>query len=313
MIAMLDQPCRSPPAHARSNRGRLVTPAPTEVHTRFSVPAHPRPATTAPTPPQATPHPRPAPRPPRRHHADPHPRCPIHIRIASDAYIGTVSGGNAQGTEAHQTTAGHIGHYLPWRQAPATASHALAHRRATRLTPCRTSPSRSSPSHATSTSASARMSYPPRTPAHGPLLERMTSHTAAEARATRIKNTPGPPCASPSTPWRSGACARRACSRSRDLVGVSPTPYATGKSAGHPHQMRVVQQLIGVLMQPPPPHPKPTRVMPQREVGVQQDAIHAVIAARQQIPVTFGELINHRGTLRIATTPRSHQRPPLPH
>jgi hypothetical protein len=37
--------------------------------------------------------------------------------------------------------------------------------------------------------------------------------------------------------------------------------------------------------------------MPQGEVGVEHNTIHAVIAARQKIPITFGELVNHRGTL----------------
>jgi hypothetical protein len=34
----------------------------------------------------------------------------------------------------------------------------------------------------------------------------------------------------------------------RDLVGVGLGPHPTGELAGHPHQMGVVQQLIGVVM-----------------------------------------------------------------
>jgi hypothetical protein len=83
----------------------------------------------------------------------------------------------------------------------------------------------------------------------------------------------------------------------RDLVGMSPEPHPTSEPTGHPHQMRVVQLLITTAMPPPPPHPKPTRVMPQRKVGVKHNTIHTVITTRQKITITFGELINHRGTL----------------
>ena len=82
----------------------------------------------------------------------------------------------------------------------------------------------------------------------------------------------------------------------RDPVRLGRRAQPTGKPPSHPHQVRVVQLLLTVLVQPPPPHPKPARVMPQRKVRVHDDAIHAVIAARQQIPIALAELINHRGT-----------------
>jgi hypothetical protein len=83
----------------------------------------------------------------------------------------------------------------------------------------------------------------------------------------------------------------------RDLVGIGPGPHPTSEPTGHPHQIRVVQLLITTLMPPPPPHPKPTRAMTQQAVGVEHNTIHAVITARQKIHITFGELINHPGTL----------------
>ena len=91
----------------------------------------------------------------------------------------------------------------------------------------------------------------------------------------------------------------------RDLVGIGPSPHPTSEPAGHPHQMRVVQLLITTAMQPPPPHPKPTRVMTQREVGIKHDAIHAVITAGQQIAIAFGELVTHRDTVVTPPPPRS--------
>jgi hypothetical protein len=91
----------------------------------------------------------------------------------------------------------------------------------------------------------------------------------------------------------------------RDLVGIGPGPHPTGEPTGHPHQMRVVQFLVATLMPPSPPHPKPARVVTQREVGIEHDAVHAVIAARQKIAIAFGELVTHRDTVVIPPPPRS--------
>ena len=88
-------------------------------------------------------------------------------------------------------------------------------------------------------------------------------------------------------------------------MGPGPGPHAAGEPAGHPHQMRIVQLIVAIPMQPPPPHPKPARVVPQREVGVEHDTVHAVIAARQKIIIAFGELIKHRDTVVIPPLPRS--------
>src|ERR1035437_3829930 len=59
-------------------------------------------------------------------------------------------------------------------------------------------------------------------------------------------------------------------------------------------------------VQPPPPRPEPARVMAQREIRVQHDPVYAAIAARQQVPVAFGEVIGHPSTVR----PRGASRQP---
>lgn len=91
-----------------------------------------------------------------------------------------------------------------------------------------------------------------------------------------------------------------------------PRPHPAGEPPSHPHQMSVVQQLITIAVQPPPPHPKPTRVMTQREVGVDHDPVNTIVGTGQQIPIALAELVRHRGTLRAPTPPRSHRRPTLP-
>jgi hypothetical protein len=77
-----------------------------------------------------------------------------------------------------------------------------------------------------------------------------------------------------------------------------------GEPVGHPHQVRVIQLLI-IAVQPPPPGPEPARVVPQREVGVEHDPVHAVVAARQQIAVWRTEPSLNPST----TAGRSHQLP----
>ena len=50
-------------------------------------------------------------------------------------------------------------------------------------------------------------------------------------------------------------------------------------------------------MQPPPPGPEPAGIMAYREEGVQYDPVHAVIAAVDQVPVPFSEVIGHAPTV----------------
>ena len=71
----------------------------------------------------------------------------------------------------------------------------------------------------------------------------------------------------------------------RDAIGLAPRLDAAGEPARHPHQVRIVQVVVRTVVPAPPPRPEPTRVMAQREEGVQHDPVHAVIAAGQQVPV----------------------------
>ena len=89
-----------------------------------------------------------------------------------------------------------------------------------------------------------------------------------------------------------------------NTVRVRPRLDSAGEPAREPHQAGVVQLIVGAAVQAPPPVPEPARVVPQREVGVQHDPVHAVIAPGQQVPVPLGEVIGHPPTVRISGASR---------
>src|SRR6266566_2700848 len=86
----------------------------------------------------------------------------------------------------------------------------------------------------------------------------------------------------------------------RDAVRARPRLDPAGEPAREPHQVRVIQLIVGAVVPPPPPGPEPARVVPQAEVGLQHNPVHAVIAAGQQIAIPLGEVIGHPPTVRIA-------------
>src|ERR1019366_6854386 len=100
----------------------------------------------------------------------------------------------------------------------------------------------------------------------------------------------------------------------RHLVRLGPGPYPPGDPPGQPHQVRVVQLFVAVLVPATPPHPKPARVGSQRVVGVEHDPVHSVVAAGQQVTVTFTEFISHLQTVRrpAPVTRTAPKGPPLP-
>ena len=91
----------------------------------------------------------------------------------------------------------------------------------------------------------------------------------------------------------------------RHPIGRAPRLDPPREPTRHPHQMGVVQLGVAAAVPPPPPGAQPARI-PEREERVEHDPIHAVIAARQQIPVAKAELVGHRPNLR--PHPRAHPR-----
>ena len=69
---------------------------------------------------------------------------------------------------------------------------------------------------------------------------------------------------------------------------------ATAETVGHPHQVGILKSFVRPG-QRPPPHPKSTGTMPHAEVGVQNDPIHAIVAAAQEILIQSAQPIRHGG------------------
>jgi hypothetical protein len=88
----------------------------------------------------------------------------------------------------------------------------------------------------------------------------------------------------------------------RDGVRRGGRPHPPREPAGHPDQVRVVQLRV-ITVQPPPPDPEPARTVTQRVVGVQDDPVHTVVGAGQQIAIPCTEPIGGHET-RVTSPPR---------
>src|SRR5437870_4545208 len=86
----------------------------------------------------------------------------------------------------------------------------------------------------------------------------------------------------------------------RYFMSFSIATDPTAESSSHSHQVRVVQFFFRSVVQPPPPRPKAARRVAQSKVGVQNDTVHAVVAAIQKIGVVVAEFIGIHG--RYSTT-----------
>jgi hypothetical protein len=77
-------------------------------------------------------------------------------------------------------------------------------------------------------------------------------------------------------------------------VGIAAN--ATAAPAGQAHQVGIVECLVGPGHRPPP-DAEPAGIMPHSEIVVQDDAIHAIVAAAQQILVESAQSIGHPGRI----------------
>jgi hypothetical protein len=82
-----------------------------------------------------------------------------------------------------------------------------------------------------------------------------------------------------------------------NLVSFGEATDSTAEPTGHPHQMGVVQLLVGAVHQTPPPLTEATSRVAQRVVGVQNDSIDTVKAPLQQVAVPLRQLIGHCTTV----------------
>src|SRR5258708_6887786 len=99
----------------------------------------------------------------------------------------------------------------------------------------------------------------------------LTSQTGAGARQTKTRNKP---------------CTTVVLERYSVAMSCLRSPTET---AGQPHQVGIFEGFVRPG-QRPPPHPKPTGTMPHAEVGVQNDPIHAIVAAAQEILIQSGAM-----------------------
>ena len=86
-----------------------------------------------------------------------------------------------------------------------------------------------------------------------------------------------------------------------NLVFLGPTPDTPAETPGHPHQVSVVQVVIRAE-QAAPPGAKPACPHAPRKMGVQYDAINAIITGFQEIRIIRAERIrrNHARLQEIA-------------
>src|SRR6202022_50104 len=100
----------------------------------------------------------------------------------------------------------------------------------------------------------------------------------------------------------------RAClqdSRRAKLARFRITANATAEPAGQPHQVGVFERLIR-SGQRPPPHTEPAWIMAHAEVGVQNNAIDAIVATAQQILIESAQPVRHGGQATGTLTPASN-------
>src|ERR1039457_1625884 len=104
-----------------------------------------------------------------------------------------------------------------------------------------------------------------------------------------------------STEWLDRYCSA--------ISGFRPGTKTAAKPARHPHEVGIVEILVGAV-QGTPPLSHPSWPHPHREECVDGDSVHAVVAAVQNVAVEFAELIRHGNLTTILQCRRvtqSHQ------
>jgi len=57
--------------------------------------------------------------------------------------------------------------------------------------------------------------------------------------------------------------------------------------------VRVIQLFLAVLVEPAPPGPEATRTVPERKIGIEDDAVYTVIAPVEKVRVALAEPRSH--------------------
>jgi hypothetical protein len=77
-----------------------------------------------------------------------------------------------------------------------------------------------------------------------------------------------------------------------NMIVFRPGPEPTAEPARDAHQVSVIQVFIGTV-QSSPPAAHASTVDAHREIRIQDDAIHTVIAAFKQIAVQGAQFVRH--------------------
>src|ERR1022692_582368 len=96
-----------------------------------------------------------------------------------------------------------------------------------------------------------------------------------------------------------------------DVIGLGPGAQTTAEASCHAHQMVVIQVFIRAV-QFPPPHTKPSARLAHGEVGVQNDAIDAIVTTFQKLAVKRAQLVWHGDLLRVVDYNSERKTAPLP-
>lgn len=79
----------------------------------------------------------------------------------------------------------------------------------------------------------------------------------------------------------------------RNIVRFRMAANAATEATRHPHQMNVVQGLVGASQGLPPDMKSPGRMSPS-EISIQNDPIDAIVAAGEKILIEVAQSIRHR-------------------
>src|SRR6516164_2629683 len=78
------------------------------------------------------------------------------------------------------------------------------------------------------------------------------------------------------------------------IPGFGITSNATTETTGHPHQVGVIQGVIGPS-QLPPPGAEPSGSMCHTEITRQNDSVEAIVATGEEILLKVSESVRHSG------------------
>src|SRR5271157_2647800 len=94
----------------------------------------------------------------------------------------------------------------------------------------------------------------------------------------------------------------------RNAVRLGVASRAPAEPAGQTHQMGVIQGFVR-SRQRSPPHAETARTMPRPEIAIQNDAIHAIVAAVKQLSIEFAQSVCHAPFSRGDAERRIHATP----